>query len=404
MKKKVLVIQQPAGGGSAIALYDMVRNLKEREFEFHIVFYHQNEYSERFREMSGCAVYYPFLTENIECKKKKFASSNVIINTLILEWKFFFDYHFKSRYERKVLKNIIESINPDMIHHNNGIIENLASVRVGAKLRIPQILHSRGIVSKRKSIQGYFINLRLLRKIDFRIYVSEEAKCRVERKYFLDPARGIALYDFVSTEFLIHNSFQRAQEFYNEGHFIISNIGRITEWKGQHIMLEALASIKDQIPLAKVFIIGSHEAGIGCERYYRRLQNMVHEKGLSHLVFFLGDRKDVKSLMLSSDLIVHTSVKPEPQGLVIIEAMFCNKPVIGANAGGAATLLKKYGGIAFTPGDAVLLSSLILQQYRIGKNKDQNVQLYPALRQDFDPDCQRKLLLKVYNNVLKEKL
>lgn len=404
MKKKVLIVQQPAGGGSMVALYEMVRNLKEHGFEFHIVFYHQNEFSERFREMSGCVIYYPFSHENIGHEKPGFTSSNVIVNAMILEWRFFLNYYFRSRHERKALQNIIESISPQLIHHNNGMLENLSSVRVATKLRIPQVLHTRGIMSRRKCILGYIMNFRLLRKVDYRIYVSEEAKYQVEKKYSLDCDKGVALYDFVGSQFLENNSFEKADEFSHQGDFIISNIGRITEWKGQHIMLEALALIKDKIPLAKVFLIGSHQAGIGCGKYYRRLQNMVHEKGLSHLVFFLGDRKDVKSLMLSSDLIVHSSVKPEPQGLVIIEAMLCNKPVIGTNAGGAGTLLKKYGGITFAPGDAVSLSSLILHQYRIGKNKNQNVLLYPALKRDFDPDCQRRRLLKVYNNVLQDKL
>jgi len=63
---------------------------------------------------------------------------------------------------------------------------------------------------------------------------------------------------------------------------------------------------------------------------------------------------------MMSDIVVHASVDPEPFGRVILEAMACQKPVIGAR-GGAITELVVDGetGLTYPPGDAGALANAI---------------------------------------------
>lgn len=400
MKKKILIIQQPAGGGSAVALYEMVRNLSAANFLFEIVFYHRNEWSEKFRSVPNCKLHYPFEYRILEKKSTPVSSSIKLINWLLLECSFLKNYFTIAQTEKKILIKLIKQIEPDLIHHNNGILENNSAIRAAAALKLPQVLHSRGFLSKRSSFCGYLTNFRLLRKINFRLYISQNTRSKSDKKYFLSSKSGMVLNDFVSPQFLQPDVSCISDSAVKTNRFIISNVGRITEWKGQHVLIEAINSIREQIPGALVFLIGSYAEGIGSKSYFDRLKSMVTRYGLEDMIFFLGERSDIRDLMQISDLIVHTAVKPEPQGLVVIEALLCKKAIIAADAGGASELIEKYGGMLAKPNDAVMLSSLILQQYQSGKKKNQNVLLYSKLRRDFDPALQREKMCAIYNNIL----
>ena len=59
-------------------------------------------------------------------------------------------------------------------------------------------------------------------------------------------------------------------------------------------------------------------------------------------------------------MAVHASIRPEPFGLTIIEAMGCGKPVVVSEAGGAAELFTPdHDGLGHSPGDATGLASAI---------------------------------------------
>ncbi len=76
---------------------------------------------------------------------------------------------------------------------------------------------------------------------------------------------------------------------------------------------------------------------------------------------FLGFRSDIAPLMAACDLVAHTSIAPEPFGRVIVEGMLCQRPVVAANAGGAAELVD-HGktGWLHSPGDARKLADIIM--------------------------------------------
>ena len=59
-------------------------------------------------------------------------------------------------------------------------------------------------------------------------------------------------------------------------------------------------------------------------------------------------------------MAVHTSTRPEPFGLTIVEAMSCGKPVIVSAAGGALELFTpEHDGLGHEPGDATGLAAAI---------------------------------------------
>jgi len=135
---------------------------------------------------------------------------------------------------------------------------------------------------------------------------------------------------------------------------LVGVFSRLAEWKGQHVVLEALANT----PGVSCIIAGS--ALFGEEAYEQRLRQMVRDLALGERVHFLGQRSDVPRLMRAVDAVIHPSIDPEPFGRTLVEAMLADVPVIATDAGAASDILE--GGRAGTlipPGDAVALAQAI---------------------------------------------
>ncbi len=77
-------------------------------------------------------------------------------------------------------------------------------------------------------------------------------------------------------------------------------------------------------------------------------------------VTLLGHVDDIQTLMQQADLLVHTSITPEPFGQVIVEGMAAGLPVIASNEGGPTeTVVNGETGLLITPGDPALLADSI---------------------------------------------
>jgi glycosyltransferase involved in cell wall biosynthesis len=135
---------------------------------------------------------------------------------------------------------------------------------------------------------------------------------------------------------------------------LVGVFSRLARWKGQHVLLEAIASLPD----VGCIIVG--DALFGEQAYAAELKQMVLARGLADRVHFLGHRNDVPKLMMAVDAMVHPSIDPEPFGRTLVEAMLARVPVIATNAGAAPDILQ--GGRAGTlvpPNDPVALARAI---------------------------------------------
>ena len=117
---------------------------------------------------------------------------------------------------------------------------------------------------------------------------------------------------------------------------LLGLFGRLAPWKGQDVAIRALALLgpDSNVQLA---IVG--DALFGEESYAAELRALVSANGLEHRVHFLGFRSDVPVLMRAVDVLIHTSVTPEPFGRVIVEGMMAERPVIATAGGGASEIV-----------------------------------------------------------------
>ncbi|WP_341731313.1 glycosyltransferase [Microcoleus sp. EPA2] len=140
-----------------------------------------------------------------------------------------------------------------------------------------------------------------------------------------------------------------------DGQFIVGHFSRLSPWKGQHILIEALTYCPKDVT---AILVG--DALFGEQDYVQQLHKQVAELGLEERVKFLGFRSDIPQLMAICDLVAHTSIAPEPFGRVIVEAMLCGTPIVAAQSGGAMELIEPgINGFLVPPSKPQLLSEVI---------------------------------------------
>jgi glycosyltransferase involved in cell wall biosynthesis len=118
---------------------------------------------------------------------------------------------------------------------------------------------------------------------------------------------------------------------------VVGVVGRLTQWKGQHVLIEAAALVRQRFPNVTFQIIGS--AMFGESSYEAMLKRRVMELGLEEYVEFLGFRDDVGILVDRLDVLVHASILEEPFGRVITEGMLGGKPVVATRGGGVPEIV-----------------------------------------------------------------
>ena len=120
-------------------------------------------------------------------------------------------------------------------------------------------------------------------------------------------------------------------------------VANVREWKGQHIVLAALAQMDPRVRARlRVLLIGAKSSED--ESYGRELENTVATHNLDGCVQFLGSRTDVPNLFTAADIALHASIRPEPGGVAVLEAMAFGVPMVASNTGAPAETVTAEAG------------------------------------------------------------
>lgn len=156
---------------------------------------------------------------------------------------------------------------------------------------------------------------------------------------------------------------QRAQvrrRFHTAEHVpVVLHVGRLMPFKGQHLFLQMARELLMRCPgdAVPVFWLAGDDS-MGDSRY--ALQLRATAKDLSAQVRWLGFQEEVAPVIASAEVLVHCSTRPEPFGLVVIEAMACGTAVVSANRGAPAEILRHGDtGLLTPPGDVPRLAEAV---------------------------------------------
>ncbi|NKB54804.1 MAG: glycosyltransferase [Alphaproteobacteria bacterium] len=110
--------------------------------------------------------------------------------------------------------------------------------------------------------------------------------------------------------------------------------GRLTRWKGQSVLIEAIAKLgRDDI---RCLIVGSDQGRTG---YRRELEALIAKRRLEGVVHLVGDCNDMPAALMLADAVVHASTDPEGFGRVIVEAQAMGRPIVAADHGASRELV-----------------------------------------------------------------
>ncbi len=174
--------------------------------------------------------------------------------------------------------------------------------------------------------------------------------------------------------------------------------GRITRWKGQHLLVEAMRQV--QTPDACALIVGP---GAGHEDYVLELHEAIRKHGLEDRVILADSCNDMASLYALSDVVVSASIRPEPFGRITAEAMAMGVPTVAPAYGGAAEqILHGQTGWLFEPQNAADMAQAI--DHALSLSPEQRQQQGAAARQraldHFSKEQMAQATLDVYAELL----
>jgi glycosyltransferase involved in cell wall biosynthesis len=147
-----------------------------------------------------------------------------------------------------------------------------------------------------------------------------------------------------------------------EGAVRIGLLGTFARWKGHTLFLNAVASMATRTPI-RAYIIGDAVYETDGSQYTRdELRRVAERLGIGHSVGFTGHVARPEAALRALDIVAHASTEPEPFGLVIIEAMASERPVVVSLAGGAAEIVTAgVDALGYAPGDVEALAARLTE-------------------------------------------
>ncbi|MGB9151971.1 MAG: lipid-A-disaccharide synthase [Alphaproteobacteria bacterium] len=130
--------------------------------------------------------------------------------------------------------------------------------------------------------------------------------------------------------------------------------GRLTRWKGQSVLIRALAR-SERRDFVCIIVGGGKNS-----RYGKELAQEIKQAGLGKNISIFDTCRDMPAAYCLADIVVVPSTRPEGFGRVVIEAQAMGSAVIASNHGGAReTVIHGETGWLTTPGDALELAHTI---------------------------------------------
>ena len=180
---------------------------------------------------------------------------------------------------------------------------------------------------------------------------------------------------------------------------IISLIGRITRWKGQHILVEAMSMLKNKDAYA--LIVGSDQGRV---KYTEELKETAKKLGVENRIKFIGESFDIPALLMVSDVVLSTAIEPEAFGRAAIEGQAMGKIVLASNIGGSLeNLVDGVSGRLFKSNDAKSLAEAM--DWALSLSEEEKKKFSEAAIKNVHDNFTKQIMcdktIAVYNELLK---
>jgi len=185
-------------------------------------------------------------------------------------------------------------------------------------------------------------------------------------------------------------------------HQIIGIIGSINPSKGLEYFISSASKVKKMHTGLKFIIVGPEVRTK--KNYYSEIKQMVKNLGLERNFIFTGLRKDIPELLSIFDTFVLTSTH-EACGMVVLEAMAMEKPIVATAVGGVPELIiNNITGVLVPPRDTKRIAEAI---YYLFKNPNKAKNLGRGARKRviklFSLETCARKHIEIYKNTVRER-
>ena len=314
IKKKIVHIAQSAGG-VAEYLYMFLKNLKNNDYENILII--SQDYEEQLDRFK------PYTT-------------NIYIVPMIREVKLKED--LKSVVK---IRKLLKQIKPDIVYLHSSKAGAIGRIALAFNFKTKILYNAHGwyfnaqISNKKKKIFA-LIEKMLAIKTDKIINISKNEYESALRNKIASPKKMCMIENGIDfTKFENSDKYReetRKRYNINDNEIVIGVVGRLTEQKDPMTSIKAFKLVQEQNKNVKFMFIGSGEMENDVLEYAR--QNNMEDK-----IIITGWVQNVEKYIPALDIAILPS-KWEGFGLVIIEYMACNKPIIASKVGGIMNIIK----------------------------------------------------------------
>ena len=250
-------------------------------------------------------------------------------------------------------KRLFRVHGPDLVHVNDvyDFLPALAARSAG----IPVVHHLR-------MFQGRLVVRRLMARLVAQAAASVAVSDAVRRHYFPQSPpghRAEMIHDLGDASLLLTQgdvqvAGPRPDGMPPDGR-LVTMVGRVEEWKGQAVFLDAVALLSPMVRRLGTFVLVGGPVPHK-ESYFEAVGRRARELG----VHVLGVRDDVPAVLRASDISVHASTQPDPFPGVVVESLLAGTAVIASCAGGVPEMIDSGEvGVLVRPGDAAELAAAL---------------------------------------------
>lgn len=183
-----------------------------------------------------------------------------------------------------------------------------------------------------------------------------------------------------------------------DGFPVIMLPGRLTRWKGQEVLIHALAELgRHDI---RCLLVGSDQGRTG---YRQELTDLIRRLDLTDVVHIVDECSDMPAAYMLTDVVVSASTDPEAFGRVVAEAQAMGRPVIASDHGGPReTVLPGRTGWLTPPGDSSALARAVERFLHLSAEERGDIAALAQnfVRANFSRESMCSRTLAVYDEIL----
>ena len=313
MKKILMVAQTLGGGGTEVALVELINHLDTKKYEITLLL------------MDKDTSFIDRIKRKIKIKYLKFddmfwhnlVSMNTMVGKAIKKANInsslkIYDIALKHIYSSVFNKKYDLAID---FYGYGSFTTAIVADKVNASKKVTWLHDAK--MSWIKNVEEYFDKYNKI------FCVSKSVKVSFDKLYPQIDNKSEVLYNLIDKTNIIRKSTEFVPHNFKKNKFNIVSVGRLTEQKGFDIALESAKILKNRGLNFQWFVVGE-----GRDR--KKLEKKMRKLNLNNFFFFLGQKANPYPYIKNGNVFVLPS-RHEGYGLAVLEARILKKPVIVSN-------------------------------------------------------------------------